>query len=124
VGRLGKAVARIVVFDSVIDSSLLLKRLLEGAGHDVTLCSTRDGLLLTVNADTPDLLVARVRRSFREGASAAQLFREVKDRLKILVITDHFPDRLESSLGADVLIDPGDIDRIESKVTELLSAAR
>lgn len=114
--------ARIVVFDTVTDSSRLLERLLEAAGHKVVACSNRAEVLQSIDIEAPDLLVARVRAHVRESMHAAPLFEEITGRLKILAIADHPADCQDLCRDADVLIDPAHIDNIQARVQELIGA--
>ena len=75
--------------------------------------------------DTKNLGIINVRQRRNQGFPVFERLKEVNPDLKMMVITDAFPDNSPDKWFADeFLIKPLDIDQVEKKVRRLLVPER
>ncbi len=97
---------------------MLLKRLLERNGHDVTACANSADLLVRAATSKPDLVILTT--SFRVSARLAAELKAHNTTVRVMTITDFFREDSHPALLDDFLIKPVDIEAIEKKVNALL----
>ncbi len=113
--------ATILVLDEEADSRMLLKRVLQREGHQVSVCGRLTEALELVRSDDPALVVVNMRSGPRTSSFWPGRLKAENPRVLILTIMDH----LQS--GGDVtdtydgyLTRPVELNAIEAKVRDLL----
>jgi DNA-binding NtrC family response regulator len=123
--ELESELATILVLDEEADSCTLLKRVLQRMGHKVFAFRNSKEASEWVASHVPDLGIINVRQRHNEGFLIFGRLKEVNHEMKVMVITDAFPDKLPDKWFADeFLIKPLDIDQVEKKVRRLLVPER
>jgi CheY-like chemotaxis protein/L-ascorbate metabolism protein UlaG (beta-lactamase superfamily) len=115
------------IVDDDQDTLALLKRLLEGAGHEVELCESGQDALKRIPAARPDCVVTDV---MMPGMDGFELTRELRRRpelkqMKIVVLsakTYEFDRRRAKELGADgYIIKPFQRDTLLQSIIDIVS---
>ena len=123
--ELENELATILVLDEDADSCTLLKRVLQRMGHKVFAFRNSKEASEWAASHVPDLGIINVRQRYNQGFPLFGRLKEVNRDLKVMVITDAFPDKLSEKWFADeFLIKPLDIDQVEKKVGKLLVPER
>lgn len=120
--------AKILVIDDETAIAVMLKRMIEKAGHEVEIASNgNDGLIVFENFQ-PDLLVTDILMPEKEGLELILELRKKKKKLKIIAISGggrfQFQGYLTSAkhLGADrVFQKPLDHREFMSCISDLLN---
>lgn|GEM_PF-657759 len=114
-------VATILILDEETDSRMLLKRVLELSGHQVTACWD-PGQALAQAASRPfDLAILNITTGWSSLTRLPGMLKAANSRLKVMTITDYRTEKASESVsGDDFLFRPVELETIEAKVRELL----
>ncbi|MFH0822681.1 MAG: response regulator [Pseudomonadota bacterium] len=113
--------ATILIMDEEADSRMLLKRVLELNGHQVTACRDPEEALAQATERPFDLAVLNIPTGSGRAAGLPAGLRASVDGLKVMTIADYGPHRdAPGVMEDDVLFRPVELEAIEAKVRELL----
>lgn len=114
-------VATILILDEETDSRMLLKRVLELNGHQVTACSDAGQALAQAASRAFDLAILNITAGWSSLTRLPGLLRAADSKLKVMTIADHGAEKVSEGYPADALLfRPVDLEVIEAKVRELL----
>lgn len=100
---------------------MLLKRVLQQEGHQVSACGRLTEALDLVRSRKPALVVVNTRSDPRSSATWPVRLRSENPRLTILTIMDHLPGGGDLTAAYDeYLTRPVELNAIEAKVRDLL----
>jgi len=102
--------ATILVVDEVLDSRVLIKRLLERCGHDVTTCGDAKAAVQWISDNPMDLVVVDINPSDPSSARLARLLKGTNGRLKALGITNPGTEPPQQAQWDALVFKPIDID--------------
>ncbi|MDK2954540.1 MAG: hypothetical protein PWQ57_36 [Desulfovibrionales bacterium] len=117
--------AKIIVLDDVSDAGLLIKRILERKGHDVTPFTEEDETLAYARSNEVDLAILDIKLKRMTGVEVLEELRKTSPKVKVIMLTGY--PTLETAreslkLGAsEYCVKPIDKDELESKVAEVLA---
>ncbi len=120
--------ARLLVVDDAMSSRLIVKRILERLGYDVTLASTGDEAVALATAGPFDAIIMDVEMSGMDGLTATRLIREHDSRVPILAFTGN--DKLEDARTCrragmtGMLRKPADPRQFEQMIAVVVAARR
>lgn len=119
--------ARIIVLDDVSDAGVLIKRILERKGHEVTAFTEEEEALAYVKKKKPDLAVLDIKLKKMTGVEVLEDIRKLSPGTRVVMLTGY--PTLETAresvrLGAcDYCVKPIDKDELERKVDEILAGS-
>lgn len=117
--------ARIIVLDDVSDQGILVKRILERKGHEVTAFTEEEEAIGFAAKTPPDLAILDIKLKKMTGVEVLEEIRKIAPQVKVIMLTGY--PTLETAresvrLGAsDYCVKPIDKDELESKVEEVLA---
>jgi DNA-binding response OmpR family regulator len=115
------AVATILVLDEEADSRMLLKRILQQDGHQVSTCGGLTEALELVRSGDPALVVVNMRSGGRSSDFWPSRLKTENPRVLILTIMDNLPGGSEvNEMYDEYLTRPVELNAIEAKVRNLL----
>ncbi|MCG8531969.1 MAG: response regulator [Desulfovibrionales bacterium] len=120
--------AEIMVLDDVIDAGILIKRILERKGHDVSVFTDEEEALTHAQNTTPDLAILDIKLRKMTGVEVLAELKKRSPATQVIMLTGY--PTLETAreslkLGAnEYCVKPIDKDELENKVQEVLSAAK
>jgi len=117
-------VARVLVLDDEEDACLLIKRMLEKTGHEVSLFTrARDALDWAANAK-PALAIVEIGSQQASGIPIFNKLKACNDNMKLILTAGYLTSRITKKakdLGADAcLVKPIEMDKLEKIVDEVL----
>jgi two-component SAPR family response regulator len=115
--------AIIVVYDEEWDYGLLLKRLLEASGHDVTIHADQEEIMEWIIHNTADLVIINSPRESERVIDLAHRLTVNNDDLKLMAISNHFLAHTGQSDFHDILVQPLDLGTIQYGIDRVLSGA-
>lgn len=116
--------AKIIVLDDVSDAGVLVKRILERQGHEVTSFTEEEEALMYVEKNSVDLAILDIKLKKMTGVEVLGELRKSAPDLKVIMLTGY--PTLETAreslkLGAsEYCVKPIDKDELESKVADVL----
>lgn len=110
----------ILVVDEELDSRVLIKRVLERCGHNVTTCVDAKGAVQWTSNNPVDLVVVDINPGDSSLARLAGLLKRIKGRLKALGITNPGAEPPRQAQWDALVFKPIDIDVVEHNVQQLL----
>lgn len=117
--------SHIVVLDDVLDAGVLIKRILERKGHDVSVFSEEEEMLHHVETHDVDLAILDIKLKKMTGVEVLEEMKNRSPRTRAIMLTGYptLQTAKESvELGAcEYCIKPIDKDELETKVTEALA---
>ncbi|WP_432738629.1 response regulator [Maridesulfovibrio sp. FT414] len=117
--------AHILVLDDVVDAGILLKRILERKGHEVSVFSEEEEALGYVRKNSVDLAILDIKLKKMTGVEVLEEVKKLSPQLKVIMLTGYPTlETARESLkhGAnEYCVKPIDKDELELKVEEVLS---
>lgn len=120
--------ARVLVIDDETAIAVMLKKMIERAGHEVEIASNGNDGLLVFESFQPDLLITDIVMPEKEGLELILELRKKKEKLKIIAISGggrfQYQGYLTSAkhLGADrVFQKPLDHKEFMNVISDLLN---
>ena len=116
--------AVVLVLDDVTDAVLLVKRLVQGMGHQVVGFTEEEEAISYMNSHSVDLAIIDVKLKRMNGLDVLEEMKRVAPGLRVIMLTGY--PTLDSAqeayrLGAsDYCVKPVDIDELEEKVERAL----
>lgn len=118
--------ALILVLDDVVDAGILLKRILERKGHEVTVFSEEEEALEYISGNSVDLAILDIKLKKMTGVEVLEEMKKISPELRVIMLTGYPTlETARESLkhGAnEYCVKPIDKEELESKVEEVLSA--
>ena len=117
--------AHILVLDDEVDAVMLLRRILEGRGHQVFGFTDEEEAIAHAKANSVDLAIIDIRLKKILGVEVLKELKKIDPHIRAMVLTGY--PTLQTAqkaldLGAsEYLIKPIDIDEIEEKVEKILA---
>ena len=119
--------AEIMVLDDVIDAGILIKRILERKGHDVSVFTDEEEALNYAQNERPDLAILDIKLRKMTGVEVLAELKQRSQSTQVIMLTGY--PTLETAreslkLGAnEYCVKPIDKEELENKVQEVLDAA-
>ncbi len=116
--------ANILVLDDVIDAGVLIKRILERKGHNVTAFTEEEAALAHARSHSVDLAILDIKLRRMTGVEVLEELKKIQPELRVIMLTG-YPTletaRESMKLGAnEYCVKPIDKDELESKVSDVL----
>lgn len=117
----------ILVLDDVMDAGVMIKRILERKGHQVTVFTEEEAALGHVRTHPVEVAIVDIRLKKMSGVDMLQELKKVSPHIQVIMLTG-YPTletaRQSRELGAfDYCIKPIDKEELEEKVASALAAA-
>lgn len=118
--------AEIIVLDDVSDAGVLIKRILERKGHNVTAYTEEEDTLKHVREKPVDLAILDIKLKKMTGVEVLEEIKKINPDLKAIMLTGY--PTLDTAketqrLGAvDYCVKPIDKDELEEKVAAALES--
>jgi len=117
--------ATILVLDDVLDAAHLVKRVLEGKGHEVTVFTEEEDALSYARTHTVDLAILDIKLKKMSGVEVLDELKKIAPAMRAIMVTGYptLETALDSlRLGADeYCVKPIDIEELEEKVAKALA---
>lgn len=119
--------AKILVLDDVMDAGMLVKKILEKKGHEVTNFTEEEEALEHVRSNKMDLAILDIKLKKMTGVEVLEELKKIDDSIRIIMLTGY--PTLETAreslrLGADeYCVKPIDKEELEEKVASALNDA-
>jgi len=118
--------AVIMVLDDVLDAGVLIKRILERKGHEVTPLTEEEEALRFVVEQKPDLAILDIKLKKMTGVEVLEEIKKLRPQTRVIMLTG-YPTletaRRSLKLGADeYCVKPIDKDELEEKVAAVLAS--
>jgi len=116
--------ASIIVLDDVSDAGVLVKRILERQGHQVTAFTEEEEAIRHAAKGATDLAILDIKLKRMTGVEVLAEMKKLAPRIKVIMLTGY--PTLETAreslkLGArEYCVKPIDKDELESKVADVL----
>lgn len=117
--------ASIIVLDDVMDAGILIKRILERKGHEVTAFTEEEEALEFAAKNSPALAILDIKLKKMTGVQVLEEMRRAAPGTKVIMLTGY--PTIETArqcqrLGAsDYCVKPIDKDELEEKVEKVLA---
>lgn len=113
--------ATILIMDEEADSRMLLKRVLELNGHQVTECWDPGQALAQTASRAFDLAILSVETGWSSLTRLPDMLKAGNSKMKVITIGDYRTEKASESFpGDDFLCRPVELEVIEAKVKQLL----
>ena len=118
---------QILVLDDVLDAGVMIKRILERKGHQVTVFTDEEEALAFVRSHPVDVAILDIRLKKMSGIDVLEELKAISPKTKVIMLTGY--PTLETARQAqewgafDYCIKPIDKDELEEKVASALAAA-
>lgn len=117
----------IIVLDDVLDAGIMIKRLLERKGHQVTVFAEEEAALGHVRTHPVEVAILDIRLKKKSGVDMLAELKQVSPHIQVIMLTG-YPTletaRQSKEWGAfDYCIKPIDKKELEEKVASALAAA-
>ncbi len=117
--------AHILVLDDVVDAGILLKRILERKGHNVSVFSEEEEALKFVEKNNVDLAILDIKLKKMTGVEVLEEIKNISPEIKVIMLTGYPTlETARESLkhGAnEYCVKPIDKEELEAKVESVLS---
>ncbi|CCO23161.1 response regulator [Maridesulfovibrio hydrothermalis] len=117
--------AHILVLDDVVDAGILVKRILERKGHNVSVFSEEEEAIDLVAKKKVDLAILDIKLKKMTGVEVLEEMKKAAPDLKVIMLTGYPTlETARESLkhGAnEYCVKPIDKDELESKVEDVLT---
>jgi DNA-binding NtrC family response regulator len=116
---------KILVLDDILDACVMIKRLLERKGHQVTVFTEEEEALAYVRSSPVDVAILDIRLKKMSGLDVLEEMKKISPQTQVIMLTGY--PTLETArqaleLGAfDYCIKPIDKDELEEKVASALA---
>jgi len=116
--------ANIMVIDDVLDAGILIKKILERKGHNVSVFTEEEDAVEYVKNNKVDLAVLDIKLKKMSGVELLEELRKIDSKLKVIMLTGY--PTMETAheslkLGAsEYLLKPIDIAELTEKTEQLL----
>ncbi|WP_319777667.1 response regulator [Maridesulfovibrio sp.] len=118
--------AHILVLDDVVDAGILLKRILERKGHEVSVFSEEEEALAFLDGSGVELAILDIKLKKMTGVEVLEEMKKILPELKAIMLTGYPTlETARESLkhGAnEYCVKPIDKEELESKVSNVLEA--
>lgn len=116
--------AKILVLDDVLDATILIKKILERKGHEVTTFTEEEEALNYVRKNKVDLAILDIKLKKMSGVEVLEDLKLISPEIKAIMLTG-YPTietaRQTLALGAgEYCVKPIDKEELEEKVTQVL----
>lgn len=116
--------AHILVLDDVVDAGILLKRILERKGHQVSVFSEEEEALNFIGKNNVDLAILDIKLKKMTGVEVLEEMKKISPQIKVIMLTGYPTlETARESLkhGAnEYCVKPIDKEELELKVAEVL----
>lgn len=118
---------QILVLDDVLDAGVMIKRILERKGHQVTVFTDEEEALAFVRSHPVDVAILDIRLKKMSGIDVLEELKAISPKTRVIMLTGY--PTLETARQAqewgafDYCIKPIDKDELEEKVASALAAA-
>ncbi len=117
--------AKIVILDDVKDAGILIKKILERKGHEVTPFTEEEDAINFVRNDNVDLAILDIKLKKMTGVEVLEEMKKIDPNIKAMILTG-YPTidtaRQTLALGAqEYCVKPIDKNELESKVESILT---
>jgi DNA-binding NtrC family response regulator len=118
---------KILVLDDVLDACLMIKRILERRGHQVTVFTDEEEALEFARSYPVDVAILDIRLKKMSGVAILEELKKISPQTQVIMLTGY--PTLETARQAqewgafDYCIKPIDKDELEEKVANALAAA-
>lgn len=118
--------AKILVLDDVLDATILIKKILERKGHEVTTFTEEEEALDYVRENKIDLAILDIKLKKMSGVEVLEDMKLISPEIKAIMLTG-YPTietaRQTLALGAgEYCVKPIDKEELEEKVAQILKA--
>ncbi|MBG0774822.1 MAG: response regulator [Desulfovibrionaceae bacterium] len=116
--------AHIIVLDDVVDAGVLIKRIMERKGHEVSVFTEEEEAIRFASRNAVDLAILDIKLKRMTGVQVLEELKKVRPEIKAIMLTGY--PTLETAreslrLGAsEYCVKPIDKDELEEKVAEVL----
>ena len=116
--------AKVLVLDDVFDAVILIKRILEGAGHEVVGFTEEEDALNHIRSNQVDLVILDIKLKKMTGVEVLAEIRKVAPSTPAMMLTGYpsvGTNRQSFELGAsEYCVKPIDNEVLEEKVSQVL----
>ncbi len=116
--------ANIMVIDDVLDAGILIKKILERKGHNVSVFTEEEDAVEHVKGHKVDLAILDIKLKKMSGVELLEELRKIDPDLKVIMLTGYptMETAQESlKLGAsEYLLKPIDVDELTEKTEQAL----
>jgi len=118
--------AKILVLDDILDATILIKKILERKGHEVTTFTEEEEALDYVRKNKVDLAILDIKLKKMSGVEVLEDLKHISPGTKAIMLTG-YPTietaRQTLALGAgEYCVKPIDKEELEEKVAQILKA--
>lgn len=117
--------ARILVLDDVFDAGIMVKKILEKQGHEVTPFTEEEDALQYARDNKPDLAILDIKLKKMSGIEVLEELKKIMPHIRVLMLTGYptFETACRSLEcgAAEYCIKPIDKDELTEKVANVLS---
>ncbi|MBC2713555.1 MAG: response regulator [Desulfosarcina sp.] len=118
--------AKILVLDDVLDASILVKRILEKKGHDVSAFTEEEDALNHARSHEVDLAILDIKLKKMSGIEVLEELKKINPDIRAIMLTG-YPTletaRESLNLGAgEYCVKPIDKEELEEKVDDVLGS--
>lgn len=116
--------AKILVLDDVLDAGILIKRILERKGYEVSVFTDEEDALNYARSNNVDLAILDIKLKKMSGVEMLEELKNIEPAMRAIMLTGY--PTLETAreslrLGAnEYCVKPIDKDELEEKVAEVL----
>jgi DNA-binding NtrC family response regulator len=117
---------QILVLDDVLDAGVMIKRILERKGHEVTVFTDEEEALAFTRSAPVDVAILDIRLKKMSGVDVLEELKKISPQTQVIMLTGY--PTLETARQAqewgafDYCIKPIDKDELEEKVASALAA--
>jgi DNA-binding NtrC family response regulator len=117
---------QILVLDDVMDAGVMIKRILERKGHEVTVFTDEEEALAFTRSAPVDVAILDIRLKKMSGVDVLEELKKISPQTQVIMLTGY--PTLETARQAqewgafDYCIKPIDKDELEEKVASALAA--
>jgi DNA-binding NtrC family response regulator len=117
---------QILVLDDVMDAGVMIKRILERKGHEVTVFTNEEEALAFTRSAPVDVAILDIRLKKMSGVDVLEELKKISPQTQVIMLTGY--PTLETARQAqewgafDYCIKPIDKDELEEKVASALAA--
>ena len=117
--------AKIMVLDDVMDAVVLIKRILERKGHEVSTFTEEEDALNHAKSNNVDLAILDIKLKKMTGVEVLEELKNINEGIRVIMLTG-YPTletaRESVNLGAsEYCVKPIDKDELERKVDDVLN---
>jgi DNA-binding NtrC family response regulator len=118
---------KILVLDDIVDAGVMIKRILERKGHQVTVFTDEEEALAYIRSSSVHVAILDIRLKKMSGLDVLEELKKISPQTQVIMLTGY--PTLETARQAqewgafDYCVKPIDEDELEEKVANALAAA-